>query len=79
MTRPAKFHLPKKKCSQKLTKRRAAKGSFRWKKIGKTFLLIACPVGKWNKKAKHCKVGTFAVEKVKARKGDACPTGSRRT
>lgn len=69
----ARFHLPVKKCKQVVSKRRAAKGSQRWVKRGKTYLLIACPVGKWNKKAERCKVGTFAVEKVKARRGSACP------
>lgn len=69
----AQFHLPAKKCKQVVSKRRVAKGSQRWVKRGKTYLLIACPVGKWNKKTERCKVGTFAVEKVKARRGSACP------
>lgn len=67
------FKLPKKKCKKTLSSRRAAKDSFRWKKSGKAFLLIACPVGKYNAKTKKCRVGTFAVEKVTARRGNKCP------
>lgn len=69
--------LPQKKCTQKLSNRKAAKGSYRWKKSGSAFLLIACPRGKWNAKTERCKVGTFAVEKVKARRGKPCPVNSR--
>lgn len=80
MTRPAKFHLPKKKCVQTLTKR---KGTIvGWKKVGKgpttAFLLLACPVGKLQKGTKRCKVGTFAKEKVKALRGKACPVSMKR-
>ena len=69
----ARFHLPKKTCVKKLTSRRAAKGSQRWIKRGSTYLLIACPVGKYNKRTKTCRVGTFAVEKVQAKRGSSCP------
>lgn len=72
----AQFHLPKKKCVEKVSKRRAAKGSFRWIKRGKAYLLIACPAGKYNAKTKKCRVGTFAVEKAKARRGSSCPVGA---
>lgn len=76
--RAAKFRIPKKKCVSRISKRRPAKGSFRWIKRGSAYLLIACPVGKYNSRTKKCKVGTFAVEKVKARRGDACPVGYRK-
>ena len=80
MTRKAKFHLPKKKCVQTLTKR---KGTIvGWKKVGKgkhtAFLLLACPVGKLQRGTKRCKVGTFAKEKVKALRGNSCPVKMRR-
>lgn len=75
------FKLPKNKCRKKLAPlSRAAKGSFRWKKVSKsTYLLIACPRGKYNAKTEKCRVGTFAVEEIKtSRKGSACPTGFRK-
>lgn len=74
----ASFTLPKKKCKQYLSERKPAKGSYRWIKRGKAYLLIACPRGKWNARTERCKVGTFAVEKVKARRGKACPVGYRK-
>lgn len=70
--------LPKQKCRKKLSTRKAAKGSFRWKKSGSAYLLIACPARKWDKKKGKCKVGTFAVEEVKAARAGACPTGMKR-
>lgn len=73
MARKAAFHLPKRKCRKVVSKRRVAKGSQRWIKRGKTYLLIGCPVGKWNARAQECKVGTFAIEKVKAKRGSSCP------
>lgn len=76
MSRRPKFKLPKKKCVTPVSTRKPAKGSFRWIKRGKTYLLIACPRGKWNGKTERCSVGTFAVEKVKARRGAACPVGA---
>lgn len=73
------FKLPKNKCKKTLSKRAYAKGSPRWVKRGKAYLLIACPRGKWNASTERCKVGTFAVEEVKAsRKGASCPTGYRK-
>lgn len=78
MTRRAAFRLPKKKCKQAVSKRKPAKGSFRWIKRGSTYLLIACPRGKYNARTKKCSVGTFAVEKVKAKRGSACPVGYKR-
>lgn len=74
----ASFTLPKKKCKQRVSARKPAKGSYRWIKRGKAYLLIACPRGKWNAKTERCKVGTFAVEKVKAQRGNACPVGYRK-
>lgn len=71
-----KFHLPKKKCVTRLSKRKVARGSYRWIARGKgkrrVYLLIGCPRGKWKKD--RCVVGTFAVEKVKAApKRRSCP------
>ncbi len=38
-----------------------AKGSFRLKPLTEgRKLVIACPIGKWNKKSKRCLVGTVA-------------------
>jgi len=70
--------LPKKKCKKVLSTRKVAKGSYRWKKSGSAYLLIGCPVGEWMPRKKRCKVGTFAVEEVKALKGSACPTKFKR-
>lgn len=76
MARARKFKLPKSKCKQKLAPlAKADKRSIRWIKRGSTFLLVACPKGKFNAKTSRCKVGTFALEKVKAARGKACPTG----
>ena len=77
--RVGRFKLPKNKCKKVLSKRPYAKRSPRWIKRKSTYLLIACPRGKWNAKTERCKVGTFAVEEVKAsRKGAACPVGYRK-
>jgi len=75
----AQFHLPKKKCAKKMSSRRPAKGSYRWIKRGKTYLLLACPVGKYSKRTRTCKANMFAVEKVKARKGRSCPVGQKKS
>ena len=73
------FRLPKNKCKKVMApKSKAAKGSFRWVKRNGTYLLIACPKGKYNARTKVCKVGTFAVERVKASRGKACPVGYRK-
>lgn len=69
----ARFHLPKNKCKKTLSRRKAAKGSFRWKKQGSKFLLIACPRGKYDAKKKLCRVSTFAVEVVTKAKSKMCP------
>ncbi|HLA89209.1 MAG TPA: hypothetical protein VJL28_02110 [Gemmatimonadaceae bacterium] len=58
-------------------KSRFDKRSFRWKKSGKSWILIGCPRGKWNAKTERCKVGTRAHKiMTKAPKG-ACPVGRK--
>lgn len=67
-------------CERKFApKSRYASGSFRWKKSGNTWLLIACPRGQWQPRKKRCKKGTegFAVLR-KVKKGQRCRKGEKR-
>jgi len=53
--------------------------SFRWKKSGKSWILVGCPQGKWKarkKGKKKCAVGLRA-HKVLARAHGACRVGKR--
>ena len=52
--------------------------SFRYKKSGKAWILIACPRGKWNAKTDRCKVGTRAHKVLAPAHGRTCPIGSKR-
>jgi len=63
--------------------------SFRYKKSGKSWLLIGCPKGKWSakgtktvkgkRKKGRCRVGTRAHKiLVNAPRGAACPVGAHR-
>lgn len=75
----ARFHLPKKKCVTPLVSRAAAKkmrivGTI---KSGSAILRIACPKRQLTKTGR-CKVGTVAVEEIKAAKGGRCPVHYRR-
>jgi hypothetical protein len=60
-------------CERKLGSKKAfAKGSFRWKKSGRSWVLIGCPRGKW--KRDRCSVGTRAyVVLAKTLKSRCCP------
>lgn len=53
------------------------KRSLRWKKTGKSWLLIGCPKGKWDQKKQSCKVGTRAV-KLLVPSPDRCGPGEKR-
>ena len=71
------FHLPKKKCVRRLvpkTRRGMIVGTI---ERGSAFFLIACPPGQMGKN-KRCKVGTRAVELIKAARGGKCPAGYKR-
>lgn len=71
------FHLPKQKCVRRLipkTRRGTIVGTI---KTGSAFLLIACPPGEMRKNGK-CKVGTQAVEMIKAARRGKCPAGFKR-
>jgi hypothetical protein len=50
--------------------------SFRWKKSGRSWVLVGCPKGKWNAKKARCKVGTRA-HKILARASARCRVGRR--
>jgi hypothetical protein len=66
-------------CERSLAaKTKFAKGSFRYKKSGKAWLIIGCPVGKWNAKTKHCKVGTRGHKLLAPSHGKACAVGTKR-
>ena len=66
-------------CEEKLAaKSKFAKGSFRYKKSGKAWLIIGCPKGKWNAKAKRCKVGTRGHKLLAPTRGKSCPVGTKR-
>jgi hypothetical protein len=54
------------------------KRSFRYKKSGKSWLLVGCPTGKWNAKTNYCRVGTRAHKLLAARRGTSCPTNAKR-
>lgn len=75
----ARFHLPKKKCVTPLVSRAESKklrivGTI---KSGSAFLRIACPKRQVARNGR-CKVGTVAVEEIKASKGGRCPVHYRR-
>jgi hypothetical protein len=66
-------------CEEKVAvKTKFDKRSFRYKKSGKTWVIIGCPKGKWNAKAKRCKVGTRAHKLLAPRHGTSCPIGAKR-
>lgn len=72
-----KFHLPAKKCVKRLvpkTRRGTIVGTI---KRGGTFLLIACPPRQMGKTGR-CRVGTVAVEEIKASRSGKCPAGFKR-
>jgi hypothetical protein len=55
-----------------------ARRSFRWKKSGRAWLLIACPKSKWKSRSERCSVGTRAYAVlVRAKKGQACCEGRK--
>lgn len=81
-----KFHLPKKKCVKRLvpkTQRGTIVGTIRRgsgrrdDKWPGEFFLIACPPRQMGKNGK-CKVGTRAVEVIKAARAGKCPAGFKR-
>lgn len=60
-------------------KSKCARGSFRWKKSGKAWILICCPKGRWQPRKERCKVGTRAHKVLSpTRKGKRCSTGDKR-
>lgn len=66
-------------CEEKLaSKGKFDKRSFRYKKSGKAWVLIACPKGKWNMKTQRCRVGTRAQKVLAPSHGRSCPVGSKR-
>ena len=54
------------------------KRSFRYKKSGKSWVIIGCPKGKWNAKRKRCRAGTRAHKLLARRHGNSCPIGAKR-
>jgi hypothetical protein len=62
-------------CERRLVpKRGIARKSFRWKKSGRTWLLVGCPRGKFKKN--RCKVGMRAYAVLTP--GRACRRGEKR-
>ena len=43
-------------------KPRLDRRSLRWKRSGKAWVLVGCPQGEWQPRAKRCSVGTRAAE-----------------
>jgi len=62
--------MPKKVsyCERLLNAKRSFdKRSFRWKLINKrTRILVGCPIGKWQPRKQHCKVGMKGYKLLKA-------------
>jgi len=54
------------------------KRSFRYKKSGPAWLIIACPKGEWMPRKKQCKVGTRAHKILRPARGKRCRAGSHR-
>lgn len=66
-------------CEERLApKTQFDKRSFRYKKSGKAWVLVACPKGKWNTKAARCRVGMRAHKLLAPPKGKSCPIGAKR-
>lgn len=66
-------------CEEKLAAKSGFdKRSFRYKKSGKAWVLIGCPKGKWNAKAKRCRVGTRAHKLLAPPRGRSCSIGAKR-
>lgn len=66
-------------CEEKLaSKTQFDKRSFRYKKSGKAWVIVACPKGKWSAKTKHCKVGMRGHKLLAPSRGKACPVGAKR-
>lgn len=59
------------------SKSRFAKGSFRYKRSGRAWVLIGCPKGQWMTRGARCRVGTRAY-KVLVPAAGGCPRGSKR-
>lgn len=71
------FHYPHHKCVKRLvpkTRRGMIVGTI---ERGSAFFLIACPPRQMGKNGK-CRVGTMAVEVIKAARGGKCPAGYNR-
>jgi hypothetical protein len=63
-------------CEKPMTSKRAFdRRSFRYKKSGRSWILVGCPKGKWNMKTQRCRVGTKAHKILAASKPGApcCP------
>ena len=72
-----KFHYPHHKCVKRLvpkTRRGQIVGAIN---RGGTVLIIACPPGQMGRDGK-CKVGTVAVEHIRAASRGKCPAGFKR-
>lgn len=72
-----KFRYPYHKCVKRLvpkTRRGIIVGAIN---RGGAVIIIACPPGKLDKN-RRCKVGTVAVEEIKAARGGKCPAGFKR-
>lgn len=66
-------------CEERIASKSAFdKRSFRYKKSGSAWVIIACPRGQWNAKRKRCKVGTRAHKLLAPSHGRSCPIGSKR-
>ncbi len=59
----------------KAPKSRFAKGSFRWKKSGRAWLLLACPKVDWNRKTERCG-GMRAYAILTPKRKGRCTVGS---
>jgi hypothetical protein len=67
-------------CERKgLPKNRFERASFRYKKVGRNWLLVGCPKGKWDARRRRCRTGTRMYKAlVRApQHGKCCPRGGR--
>lgn len=51
--------------------------SFRYKKSGKSWIIVGCPKGRWDAEAKRCRVGTTAHKMLLPSRGNGCPVGAK--